>query len=55
MEKLSAKKKTTKALSVAARHLSQGERQVWTARKIKKFAPASQLSLRESWHLQAND
>ena len=42
MEKLSAKKTNGNALSVAAR-------------KSKKFAPASRLSLRESWHLQAND
>ena len=41
------------ALSVAARHLSQRERQVWIARKRKKPAPASRLSLRESWHLRS--
>ena len=35
------------ALSVAARHLSQRERQVWAARKGKKFAPASRLPLGE--------
>ncbi len=41
------------ALSVAARHLSQRERQVWIARKGEKFAPASRLSLWESWHLRS--
>ena len=41
------------ALSVAARHLSQRERQVWIARKGKKFAPPSRLSLWESWHLRS--
>ena len=41
------------ALSVAARHLSQRERQVWIARKRKKPAPVSRLSLRESWHLRS--
>ena len=39
MEKLSAKKTNGNALSVAARHLSQRERQVWTARKTKAFLP----------------
>ena len=41
------------ALSVAARHLSQRERQVWIVRKGKKFAPTSRLSLWESWHLRS--
>ena len=41
------------ALSVAARHLSQRERQVWIVRKGKKFAPASRLSIWESWHLRS--
>ena len=45
--------KKVPALSVAARHLSQRERQVWFVRKAKKFAPASRLSLWESWHLRS--
>ena len=55
MEKLSAKKNKWQKPSLSLRDISPRGRDKLDCAEKQKFAPASRLSLRESWHLQAND
>ena len=56
MEKLSAKKNKRQMPSLSLRDISPKGRDKFGLRvKAKNLFPTSRLSLRERWHLQAND